>query len=227
MIITIILLGNCFFIFFVLNNFDKIIHNPTDVITNCIWNILNYANKLKILKNKFIKYINFTYENNNDLKTNYLVLGINETKLKEYKFNDLDEWKNLIKKLESSGEKGNLEYVIQKEIDNKIYAKFIDLEYLNNKKNILDINEDEIIDNPFMMFSLCNKEDHHYDIKLNCKYFNICLKNNYINKNIIDILLKKQYNYLIKENEEISINLLNSSMVYQEYNNYKDFKKKF
>ena len=74
------------------------------------------------------------------------------------------------------------------------------------------------------MFSLGNKNDIHFEIKLNSNDFNICVKNNCINKYVMDILLKKQYNYLVKQEETMAINSLNSSMVYKELENYEDFK---
>lgn len=220
MIIPIILVGNCFLVLYLINNFEKIINNPKEIAANIGWRILNNISKLRILAFKIQK----SFENEELFKTQYLVLGIEDGKLKEYKFNNLDEWENYIDKLEVLEHNNDMLYAIQKEINDKTYIKFIDSSLFDNKETIFDIKEDEVVDNPFLMFSLGNKNDVHFEIKLNSNDFNICVTNNCINKNVMDILLKKQYNYLVKQDETMAINSLNSSMVYKEVENYEDFK---
>lgn len=220
MIIPIILVGNCFLVLYLINNFERIINNPKEIAANIGWRILNNISKLRILAFKIQK----SFENEELFKTQYLVLGIEDGKLKEYKFNNLDEWENYIDKLEVLEHNNDMLYAIQKEINDKTYIKFIDSSLFDNKETIFDIKEDEVVDNPFLMFSLGNKNDVHFEIKLNSNDFNICVTNNCINKNVMDILLKKQYNYLVKQEETMAINSLNSSMVYKEVENYEDFK---
>jgi len=100
MIFPLLFVGNCFLIYYFLDHYNEIITNPRDFITNLAWNTLNSISKLRIITYKIRTYLKNRSNEKGCVECKYLVLGIEDNKLKEFKFDNVNMWEDFINKRE-------------------------------------------------------------------------------------------------------------------------------